>query len=137
MLYLTGCIFTKVNLPFTKKRIVWVFTLANSQTSIADQKPMNQFKSLFLILLLLASCMPKEQPAEILGIVKEDPQYRFESRGQMILYAEEAVTRGEAEEDLGDKFDIKKFHDLLLKDGTIHMVMMRDIVERWIEEERL
>jgi len=41
--------------------------------------------------------------------------------------------RSKAEEALGDKFDIKEFHDLLLKDGTIPLVMMRDKVERWIE----
>jgi len=34
-------------------------------------------------------------PAEILRIVKEDPQYRFESREQMIRFAEEAVARAE------------------------------------------
>lgn len=36
-------------------------------------------------------------PAEILDRVKEDPQYRFESRQEMISYAEEAVARAEAE----------------------------------------
>lgn len=36
-------------------------------------------------------------PQEILDIVKNDPQYRFESREQMISYAEEAVARAEAE----------------------------------------
>jgi len=43
--------------------------------------------------------------------------------------------RSEAEEALGDDFDIKEFHDLLLKDGTIPLVMMRDKVERWVEEQ--
>ncbi|NBC27236.1 MAG: DUF885 family protein, partial [Bacteroidetes bacterium] len=41
-------------------------------------------------------------PAEILRIVKEDPQYRFESREQMIQFAEEAVAR--SEEALPDYF---------------------------------
>lgn len=45
--------------------------------------------------------------------------------------------RGEAEEALGDTFDIKEFHDLLLKDGTIPLVMMREKVDRWITEKNL
>lgn len=42
--------------------------------------------------------------------------------------------RSESEQALGDDFEIKEFHDLLLKDGTIPLVMMREKVERWIEE---
>ena len=41
--------------------------------------------------------------------------------------------RSEAEESLGDDFDIKEFHDILLEDGTIPLSMMRDKVEAWIE----
>ncbi len=41
--------------------------------------------------------------------------------------------RSEAEEALGDSFDIKAFHDLVLEDGTVPLVMLRDKVERWIE----
>jgi len=41
--------------------------------------------------------------------------------------------RSEAEEALGDSFDIKAFHDLVLEDGTIPLNMLRDKVERWIE----
>ena len=40
--------------------------------------------------------------------------------------------RSEAKEALGEDFDIKAFHDLLLEDGTIPLVMLREKVERWI-----
>jgi uncharacterized protein (DUF885 family) len=43
--------------------------------------------------------------------------------------------RSEAEDALGDDFDIREFHDELLKDGTIPLVMMRDKVERWVENQ--
>ncbi len=45
--------------------------------------------------------------------------------------------RSEAEEALGDAFDIKAFHDLLLEDGTIPLVMLRNKVEGWIEKEKV
>ena len=41
--------------------------------------------------------------------------------------------RSEAEEALGEAFDIREFHDVLLKDGTIPLVMLRGKVENWIE----
>ena len=41
--------------------------------------------------------------------------------------------RSEAEEALGENFDIRTFHDILLEDGTIPLSMMRDKVEAWIE----
>lgn len=52
------------------------------------------------------------------------------------LVAFGGTTFGFAEEALGDNFDIKEFHDLLLKDGTIPLVMMREKAERWVEEYR-
>lgn len=41
--------------------------------------------------------------------------------------------REEAEEALGDSFDIKAFHDLVLEDGTVPLVMLRNKMERWID----
>jgi len=45
--------------------------------------------------------------------------------------------RSEAEEALGDSFDIKEFHDVVLKDGSVPLVMLRGKVENWIEEIKL
>lgn len=40
--------------------------------------------------------------------------------------------RAEAEEALGDDFDIRSFHDELLKDGTVTLPMLRDKVAVWL-----
>lgn len=43
--------------------------------------------------------------------------------------------RAQAEEALGDDFDIREFHDLVIEDGTVTLVMLQDKIERWIEAE--
>jgi uncharacterized protein (DUF885 family) len=42
--------------------------------------------------------------------------------------------RKKAEETLGAKFDIKAFHDQLLKYGSVTLPMLREIIERWIAD---
>jgi uncharacterized protein (DUF885 family) len=37
-----------------------------------------------------------------------------------------------AREKLGDKFDIRAFHDRVLEDGAVPLVMLRQKIERWI-----
>jgi len=44
------------------------------------------------------------------------------------------VARANAEAKLGDKFDIKQFHDVVLGAGAVPIPMMHARVERWIEE---
>jgi uncharacterized protein (DUF885 family) len=44
--------------------------------------------------------------------------------------------RKKAEAVLGPKFDIKAFHDQLLKYGSVTLPMLREIIERWITETR-
>lgn len=39
--------------------------------------------------------------------------------------------RREAEERLGDAFDIREFHDIILRDGAVSLPMLRQAVERW------
>jgi uncharacterized protein (DUF885 family) len=43
--------------------------------------------------------------------------------------------RKKAESQLGNKFNIKKFHNTLLSSGAIHLPLLRKIVDRWIEKE--
>ncbi|MGD8320789.1 MAG: DUF885 domain-containing protein [Gemmatimonadota bacterium] len=43
--------------------------------------------------------------------------------------------RRSAEERLGDRFDVKAFHDVVLGDGAVSLPMLRDAVERWVQEE--
>jgi uncharacterized protein (DUF885 family) len=44
--------------------------------------------------------------------------------------------RRSAEAALGDRFDARDFHDVLLRDGPITLPMQRAKVNRWIEEAR-
>lgn len=43
-------------------------------------------------------------------------------------------TRAEAE--LGDRFDIRRFHDALLVDGPLPMALLDERMDRWIAEEK-
>ncbi|MCH8992863.1 MAG: DUF885 family protein [Acidobacteria bacterium] len=39
-----------------------------------------------------------------------------------------------AERGLGDEFDIKEFHDRVLEDGSVPLIMLREKIERWLEQ---
>ena len=41
--------------------------------------------------------------------------------------------RREAEASLGDRFDIKRFHDTVLGTGAVSLPVLRDVVARWVE----
>jgi uncharacterized protein (DUF885 family) len=40
--------------------------------------------------------------------------------------------REEAEQALGDKFDLRAFHDRVLEDGAVPLVLLRAKIERWV-----
>jgi uncharacterized protein (DUF885 family) len=44
--------------------------------------------------------------------------------------------RHEAEQRLGDRFDVKGFHDVVLRDGAVTLPMLREAVARWVERVR-
>jgi len=44
--------------------------------------------------------------------------------------------RGQAEEALGDRFDIRQFHDLVIEDGTVTLTMLETKIKAWIEAEK-
>jgi uncharacterized protein (DUF885 family) len=44
--------------------------------------------------------------------------------------------RRKAEEELGDKFDIRKFHDEVLIDGCLPLDVFEKKMNRWIEREK-
>src|SRR5215210_115224 len=44
--------------------------------------------------------------------------------------------RGEAERQLGSRFDVRAFHDRVLEDGTITLPMLRDKIARWLATKR-
>jgi uncharacterized protein (DUF885 family) len=41
-----------------------------------------------------------------------------------------------AERELGNRFDIRAFHDRVLEDGTVTLPMLREKIERWVAEEK-
>jgi uncharacterized protein (DUF885 family) len=44
--------------------------------------------------------------------------------------------RKKAEDALGDKFDIRAFHDVVVGNGSVAIAILEDIVEEWIEEQK-
>jgi uncharacterized protein (DUF885 family) len=42
--------------------------------------------------------------------------------------------RQKAEEELGEKFDIKEFHNKLLESGCVPLQLLENKINRWIEE---
>ena len=53
----------------------------------------------------------------------------YDSGGLEIL-----ALRRQAEELMGDDFDIREFHDRVLENGTIPLIQLRAHVEAWIAE---
>jgi uncharacterized protein (DUF885 family) len=54
----------------------------------------------------------------------------------MLGYREVRQFRRDAEAALGDRFDAREFHDVLLRDGPITLPMQRAKITQWIEENR-
>jgi len=44
--------------------------------------------------------------------------------------------RSRAERELGDRFDVRRFHDALLLDGPLPMALLDERMNRWIAEEK-
>jgi len=44
--------------------------------------------------------------------------------------------RKRAESELGDKFDVRKFHDTLLSEGTLTLRLMDKLIDRYIEANK-
>jgi uncharacterized protein (DUF885 family) len=43
--------------------------------------------------------------------------------------------RAEAEARLGERFDVRAFHDRVLENGTISLPMLRSEIDRWVREQ--
>ena len=44
--------------------------------------------------------------------------------------------RADAESALGDKFDLREFHEVILMNGAMPLGILEDVVEDWIEEQQ-
>jgi uncharacterized protein (DUF885 family) len=60
--------------------------------------------------------------------------------GQALAYKMGQLTilklRDEAKKQLGDKFDIKKFHDEILNGGAMPLELLRQRVQTWIIDQQ-
>ncbi len=60
--------------------------------------------------------------------------------GQLTAYdsggLEIVALREQAEQTLGERFDLREFHDRVLENGTIPLMQLREHVEAWIERSR-
>jgi uncharacterized protein (DUF885 family) len=43
--------------------------------------------------------------------------------------------RARAEEALGDKFDLRAFHDAVLENGSVPLDLLEEHIDRWIAEQ--
>ena len=61
--------------------------------------------------------------------------------GQALAYKMGQLTilklRDEAKKELGDKFDIKAFHDEILNGGAMPLDLLQERVENWIQHQKL
>ena len=71
------------------------------------------------------------------GIASEVDRY-LAVPGQATAYLTGSLViqdlRRRAEEELGDRFDIREFHDLVIEDGTVTLGMLEEKIERWIAD---
>ena len=44
--------------------------------------------------------------------------------------------REKAKKSLGDKFDIRQFHDVILSNGSVPLDVLQELVDRWIKSKQ-
>ena len=81
------------------------------------------------LVLLLALPFPGSAQAPDKSSVTKDLHALFETEWERGL-------RGEATTQLGDQFDIRAFHDVVLGSGAIPLDVLEANVRRWIEASR-
>ncbi|MBL4617861.1 MAG: DUF885 domain-containing protein [Robiginitomaculum sp.] len=82
------------------------------------------------------SCLTDNSALALHNIETETNRY-ISWPGQALGYKIGELTiwrlRHKAETELGDKFDIRAFHDEILKDGSMTMAMLEAKIEKWIK----
>ena len=73
------------------------------------------------------------------GAVRSEVKRYFASPGQATAYKIGMLNfqqaRADAEAALGDDFDIREFHDVILGAGAVPMPIMHARVERWVNDK--
>ena len=44
--------------------------------------------------------------------------------------------REKAKKSLGDKFDVRQFHEVILSNGSVPLDMREELVDRWIKSKQ-
>ena len=44
--------------------------------------------------------------------------------------------RAKAMKELGAKFDLRKFHSIILDQGIVPLFILEDLIDEWIDEEK-
>ena len=81
------------------------------------------------LVLLLALPLPASAQAQDKSSMTKDLHALFDAEWERSL-------RGEATARLGDPFDIRAFHDVVLGSGAIPLDVLEANVHRWIEATR-
>jgi uncharacterized protein (DUF885 family) len=81
--------------------------------------------------------LTENTPMPVLEIVSEVDRY-IASPGQALSYMvgrlEIQRIRAEAQRRLGDRFDIRAFHDRLLADGSLPMTVLDQVISGWVDD---
>jgi uncharacterized protein (DUF885 family) len=73
---------------------------------------------------------------EVRGEVNRYISWPGQAPSYMIGNLEILRLRDEAKARLGDRFDIREFHDQVLGRGTVTLPLLRDLIEEWIATTR-
>ena len=81
-----------------------------------------------------------DHTAESRGSIESEVDRYLAVPGQATAYMTGSLEiqrlRHDAEARLGDRFDIKGFHDTVLRDGAVALPMLQRAVDRWVQERR-
>ena len=75
------------------------------------------------------------------GVAAAEVDRYISAPGQALAYKmgelEIKSLRDHAKSQLGDKFDLRRFHNAVLDDGALPLDLLEQRVERWIQRERV
>lgn len=77
-----------------------------------------------------------ENEAEIYAEINRFVMWPGQATGYKIGMLKIMELRKKAESELGNKFDLKKFHDAVLKNGTVPLNLLEKQIDAWIESDR-